>query len=174
MKCIVFRRLNGECTVVYPAPKRLAELMTQGLTEAEALASIEAKALKEAALRPDTAPAVNPGTEVIEVSQLPSSREFRDAWEKLGAGPPTINMPKARVIHAREINNTRDKATTILQRSADEAVLEGRTADATKAANDKSAVEGLNLATIATQIANAGNPTALSAIWPTELQEFRP
>ncbi len=111
-------------------------------------------------------------TEILD-KDIPTDRWFRDAWVQTG-GVISVDIPKARIIQAKRINAARTDAVTVLQRRADEATLEGRAADAIRAANDKVAVEGLNLATIATQIAGAANPTALLAIWPAELQEFRP
>ena len=154
-KLIVYSRTDGGVSVVSVAPSN---------DEDAAIAAEMGKT--------DVVPPSATNVEIMEQSILPP-REFRDAWEKLGAGAPTINMPKARIIHAGRINAAKTKAVTMLQRRADEATLEGRTADATKAANDKAAVEGLNLTTIATQIAGAPNPVALSAIWPVELQEFK-
>lgn len=159
-KRIVYSRPDGGVSIVVPAPEMVARFDT----EAEALAAIQAKDV----------PADATNVEIMDLNQIPVSREFRDAWEKPGAGVPVVNMPKARVLHAKKITAARIKAITMLQRRADEATLEGRTADATKAANDRAAVEGLNLTTIATQIAATANPTALSAIWPAELQEFKP
>ena len=164
MKVIVYSRPDGGVSVVNPSPRHLAELVAGGMTEDEAIASVQAKDV----------PGDATNIEVMEQALIPVSREFRNAWEKLVAGPLTVNMPKARIVHARKISAARAKAVTVLQRRADEATLEGRAVDATKAANDKAAVEGLNLATIAGQIAGSANPTALSAAWPTELQEFKP
>lgn len=173
-KRIVYRRSDGVVEVVNPALPRMIELMAEGKTEDEAISIIQANAfarLLERGFGPPEA------AEVMEAATIPETqpgdREFRDALEKPGAGPPVVNMPKARIIHSRKINTARAKAVTVLQARADEATLESRTVDATKAAGDKTAIEGLNLVTIATQIAGAANPTALSAIWPTELLEFR-
>lgn len=164
MKVIVYSRPDGRVSVVNPAPRHIAELMAGGITEDEAIASVQAKDV----------PLDATNVEIMEQSLILTSREFRNAWEKSGAGVPTINMPKARIIHAKKIIAAKDRAIIVLQRRADEATIEGRAADATQTANDKTAIEGLNLATIATRIAGAANPTALSAIWPTELQEFKP
>ena len=164
MKVIAYQRPGGGVSIVNPAPRRIAELIAAGATEDEAVAVVQAKSV----------PIDATNIAVMDRALIPASREFRAAWEKPGVGAPTINMPKARTIQARKINAARAKAVTVLQRRADEATLEGRTADVTKAANDKAAIEGLNLATIAAQIAGAPNPMALSAVWPNELQEFRP
>lgn len=164
MKVIVYSRPDGGVSVVNPTPQYIAELIDGGMTEDEAISVVQAKDV----------PAGATNVEVMDKALILATREFRDAWEKLGAGVPTINMSGARVIHAGKISRTRTRAVAILQRRADEATLEGKTVDATKATNDKVAVEGLDLTTIAAQIAGAANPTALSAIWPVELQEFRP
>ncbi len=174
-KRIVFRRSDGVVEIINPALNRVAELMAGGKTEDEAIAIIQANAFSKL---PDRGFGLPEDFEVMEASAIPQSqpgdREFRDALEKPGIGPPVVNMTKARSIHARKISAAWAKAVTVLQRRVDEATLEDRTADITKAANDKAAVGGLDLTTISTQIAGAANPTALSAIWPTELQEFKP
>ncbi len=161
-KRIVYSRPDGGVSVVSPAPRYIAELVTEGMTEDEAIAIVQAKDV----------PLNAANIEVMEQTLIPS-REFRDAWEKLALGPPTINMPKARAIQAGKIAVAKTKAVVVLQRRTDQATAEGRTADAITAADDKTAIEGLNLTTIAIQISGASNPTALSAIWPVELQEFK-
>lgn len=163
MKVIVYRRPGGGVNVVNPAPKHIADLMAGGITEDEALAVLQAKAV----------PPGSTNIKIMEQALLPS-REFRDAWEKIGLGPISIDMPKARIIHTGKINRAKNIAVIKLQQRADKAALEGRATDATQASNDKAAVEGLDLTAIATLVANAQNPAALSAIWPVELQEFRP
>lgn len=162
-KRIVYSRGTGTVSFNTPSPNYIAGLMAEDRTEDEAIALVQAKDV----------PADATNIEVMEVALLPN-REFRNAWEKPGAGAPIVSMPKARLIHAGRISAAKGRAISVLQTRADEATLEGRAADATQAANDKTAVEGLDLTTIAAQIAGAANPTALSAIWPTELQEFKP
>jgi len=161
---IVYTRPDGGVSIVNLSPSAIAKRVAGGMTEDQAFAAIQAKSV----------PSDASNIEVTDQALIPVSREYRDAWEKPVASPIIINMPKARMIHSGNISAAKADAITTLGRGADEATLEGRTADATKAANDKAAVEGLNLTTIAAQIAGAANPTALSAIWPAELQEFKP
>ena len=172
---VVYRRSDGVVEIVGPAPEVMDRLIGDGKTEAEAMEFIRDHALAKLHER-GFGPASS--VEILDKTLIPESqpgnRWFRDALEKPGAGVPTVNMPKARTIQARRINAARARAVAVLQTRANEATLEGRTAEATAAANDKAAVEGLNLTTIAAQIAAAADPTALSAIWPAELQEFKP
>ena len=163
-KKIVYKRPDGGVSVTCPSPRHIAELMDSGMTEDDAIALVQAKDVPSGATN----------VEVIELSTIPASREFRNAWEKPAVGPPTVNMPKARAIHVKRISDAKVDSVIVLQKRIDEATLDDRTTDATKAANDKTAVEGLDLATFAAQIAGAANPTVLSAIWPAELQEFKP
>ena len=164
MKVIVYSRPDGGITVVHPAPKRIAELMGGGMTEDEAIAVVQAKSV----------PADATNVEVMDRALIPASREFRDAWEKNGAGPPTVSMAKARDIHVSHIARAKMSA----ERALEVEEIELRLRDDIPAADVKAAalasVRGLDLATIATQIQGVANPTALSAVWPTELLGFRP
>ena len=163
MKVIVYSRPDGGVSVCNPAPQRLKELMDGGMTEDEAIAVIQLKSV----------PSNAANIEVMEQSLIPGSREFRNAWEKPGAGPPTINMPKARGIHAEHIATARTTALVVLEKRENHERLKGNTAAADKAASDRTAVAGINLTAEANRISGAANPTALSAIWPAALDGFR-
>ncbi len=161
-KRIVWQRPDGGVSVTVPAPNYMAELMASGMTEAEALAVVQAKSV----------PGDATNIEIMEAATLPG-REFRNAWEKPGAGVPAINMAKARDIHAEHIGRARERAGPALDREVAQQRLKGNTAAADALAVKATAARGLDLATIATQIGNAPNPTALAAIWPPELTDYR-
>ena len=162
---IVYSRPDGGVSICSPAPARLAELAAEGKTDAEALAMIQISCL-------ETIPGAT-NIEHMDRSFIPVSREFRNAWEKLGVGGPTVNMPRARDIHARHLSAARAKALVVLEKREIRERLKGNAAVANRAATDRTAVVGLNLTALAAQIAGAANPTALSAIWPVVLDEFR-
>lgn len=167
-KRIVFARLDGGVSVTVPDPDYMAILMAdtpagQGLTEAQALASVQARSV----------PGDATNIEIMEVATIPNSREFRNAWEKPGAGAPTINMTKARVIHAERIGQAKITAFSTLARDEEVERIKGNTVVADVMANKRTASGAINIAEIAAQIANAPNPMVLSAIWPNELDDFR-
>ncbi len=84
MKVIAYQRADGGVSICNPAPGWIAELMTNDV------------------------PADAANVEVMDRSALPTSREFRNAWEKPGVGAPQVNMPKARMIHMTRIRRHRD------------------------------------------------------------------
>lgn len=163
-KRIVYQRPDGGVSVNCPAPEHVAELIDGGMTEDEAVAAIQAK----------NVPSDATNIEVMELSVLAAvGREFRDAWEKPGVGPPAVNIPKARTIHADRIAAAKAIALETLEERETNERLKGNTAAANRASTDRASVVGLNLTALAAQIAGAANPTALSAIWPAALDEFR-
>ncbi len=178
MKCIVFSRVDGGVSIIHPNSRRLTDLMTSGLSETEALALIQSKALLEARKRPETMPAVPSNAEVMERSDIPGfdaatgvlhHHVFRDALEKPTSGRPVINMPKAREIQAANIQDARRTEIDRLQREEATAQFAGRTADAGQHAADRVALETMDFAGWAARIAGAANPTALKAAWPAGL-----
>ena len=80
-----------------------------------------------------------------------------------------VNMSSARDIHAGRM--ARAQATEIARLKVEERVerLKGSTAQANVHAAMITALEALNLNVLATRIAAASNPTALSAIWPANV-----
>lgn len=165
-KRIVYRRSDGVVEIVNPTQRRMAQLMAGGETEDEAVAIIQANALSKMAER-GFGPVGD--VEVMEAANIPESqpgdRLFRNALEKPGLGPPIVNMPKARAIHAVRMARARADESARLGLAEAEARLQGNTTEADKAVADKVAVDGLDLATLATQIAAAANPVALQAVW---------
>ena len=159
MKVIVYSRPDGGVSIVNPAPRHLAELIAIGMTEAEAIATIQAKDV----------PINATDVEVMEQALIPVSREFRNAWVKLEVGPPTINIPKAREIHAEHIATAQVAEIARLKIDERKERLKGSIAQADQHAADIVALEALDLNVLATQITAAPNPTALSAIWPANV-----
>lgn len=155
-KRIVYERPDGGVSIVCPAPRRIAELMASGMTEDEAVAVIQAKDV----------PADAANVEVMDRTQIPASREFRNAWEKPGAGAPTIGMPKAREIHAQRIAVALTGEIARLKMEERNERLKGKTVQADQHAADAVALVALDVNVLATQVAGAPNPAALSAIWP--------
>ena len=192
-KRIVYSRPDGGVSVVCPAPRArlpgetddefIARIRTENAplpeeTEDEFIARIRAEntplpAETEdefvARIRAKDVPSDAANIEVMEFASLPSSREFRNAWEKPGFGAPTVNMPKARGIHAERIAVAQAAALARLKVEERKERLSSNTAKADEHAATITALEALDLNVLATQIANAPNPTALSAIWPANV-----
>ena len=142
-KRIVYTRPDGGVSIVVPAPGFVASFAT----EDEAIATIQAKDV----------PADATNVEVMDRAQIPALREYRNAWEKLGAGPPTVNMPKARLLHVERIDTAkRAKSRDLIER---ETMGKNVTAE-------KARFRAIN---VQAQIDAAATPEALSAIWPLEL-----
>ena len=155
-KRIVYSRPDGGVSVVCPAPAYIAQLMAGGATEDEAITAVQAKDVP-----PDAT-----NIEVMELASLPSNREFRNAWEKPGAGVPTVAMSKARDIHAERMAHVQVAEIARLKVEERKERLNDNTAQADAHAATVIALEALDLNVLATQIAAAPNPTALAAVWP--------
>jgi hypothetical protein len=161
-KRIVYRRSDGVVEIVNPAPKRMAELMSFGLSEDDALVLIRMNAFSHL---PDRGFGPAEDWEVMEATDIPQSqpkdREFRNALEKPGMGVPIVNMTKARVIHSDRITG----AKRALARDLLEREMEGEDINTEKAQLRAINVQG--------QINSATTPATLKAIWPTVLDRFR-
>ncbi|MFQ5741992.1 MAG: hypothetical protein ACE5HV_00205 [Acidobacteriota bacterium] len=169
MKAIVYRWPDGGVSIVHPSQSYLATLMARGMTEAEALAAVQAKVV----------PSDATGVEIVEDSDIPGfdsvtgtlhHHEFRDALEKPSVGPPIVNMAKARKIHVRVIEDVKGREVSRLASEEARARSAGRTVDADKAASDRAVVEAIDLGAVNNQITNAATPEELSAVWPAELR----
>lgn len=106
--------------------------------------------------------------QIIDSGDLLTDRTFRNAWHQSG-GIISVNMPLAREIHAGRIAHA--QIAEIARLKVDERAerLKGNTAQANAHAATVTALEALDLNVLATQIANAPNPTALRAIWPANV-----
>ena len=73
MKVIVFRAASDDSVVVrHPSPTRLAELISGGMTETEALTSLANSH------KPNITGEYS--FQIIEDTELPTDRYFREAW----------------------------------------------------------------------------------------------
>jgi hypothetical protein len=95
-KYLVFPRQDGKVSVLAPCSP-----LRQGETEADRLARVAAKAVRDGIV-PDVA------YTTVEAADLPADRYFRDAWE-VGVQGVTVNLDKARGIHKANLLRERDK-----------------------------------------------------------------
>ena len=156
MKVIAYSRPDGGVSICTPAPQRIAELMADGMTEAAAIAVIQAKDV----------PADASNIEVMDGTLIPSTRQFRDAWTKPAVGAPVVDMPKARIMHMDRIRQARNQKLTGLD-------IDYQIADDNDNAPKKAAVtqERRELRDLPanTDLDQFSTPETLDAFWPTEL-----
>ncbi len=163
-KRIVYTRPGGGVSVVTPSPNYIAALIAGGMTEDQAVDVVKAKDVPPGSI----------SVIVTEVASIPADRTFRNAWTRTGPGMPEVNMPLAREIHSGRMSQAIATATARLKLSEQAALFDGRTADAANDNATRTAIEALDLAILATQIANVATPDALKAVWPVELRDFKP
>ena len=156
MKKILFTRPDGGASIVHPAPD--ARLDTE--TEDEFVARI--------AISDVPADALN--VQIIEQSEVPTDRAYRNAWRQ-SAGVISVDMPAAREIHAGRIAIAQVAEIARLKIEERKERLKGNTSLADSHAATVTALEALDLNTLATQIAAVPNPTALLAIWPADVPQ---
>ena len=94
MKRILFTRPDGGLSVVIPVINTLGE--AEGFTEADAL---------ERALAKLPADALN--VRVVDETDIPTDRTYRNAWMDAGSGSVTHDMTKAREIHKNKLRELR-------------------------------------------------------------------
>ncbi len=102
--------------------------------------------------------------QVLDDPAFPTDKTFRDAWEVSGA-TISVNMPKAREIHAERIAVAQAAEIARLKVEERKERLKGNTSQGDTHVADIVALEALDLNVLATQIANAPNPAALKAVW---------
>lgn len=143
------------------AARTLVEALAFGdLTEAEAIAAIQATDVPTDGANP----------EVREQADLPTDETFNDAWQRANVGDPiSVNMPRARDIHGKRIAIAQTNEIARLKIEERMERLRGNTAQANQHAADITALEALNVSALATQIAAAATPSALTAIWPAKV-----
>ena len=105
---------------------------------------------------------------VVDDTTLIEGREFRNAWRQSG-GVISVDMPLARDIHAERMGAAHVAEIARLKVEERKERLKSNTTKANDHAATAVALEALNLNTLATQISNAPNPTALKAIWPAKV-----
>ncbi len=106
---------------------------------------------------------------IVDMTDLPSKADgFFNAWQ-LSGGAVSINMPKAREIHAGRIARAHVKEIAHLKVEERKERLKSNTTKADAHAATTTALEALDLNVLATQIASAPNPAALSEVWPAQV-----
>ena len=163
MKIAVFSFPSGRTGVLHASPRKMAELIAGGLTEEAAMQFLVDKDVQADAT--DVA--------IVDETSLPSTREFRNAWETV-SGAIEVNMPKARDIHGERMAVAHANEIAVLKVEERKERLKGNTAKADAHAATGTALEALDLNVLATRIGNANNPTALSAIWPSDVPKHSP
>ena len=155
-KRIVYKRADGGTSIVGPAPRRINDLMAEGMTEDQAIAVIQARSV----------PVDATNTEVMDMATIPVSREFRDAWVKPPVGPPTVNMPKAHPIHMGRIRAVRDIELTKLDVEYMRADESGNQTEKARIGTLKQSLRGIPQTF---DLEGYNTPEELSAAWPTNL-----
>lgn len=134
------------------ARRWIRSLIAGGLTDAEAY---EVMADKDV-------PQDCSGVDVIDT--LPP-RWFRDAWRRsLNGGPIEVDMPAARMIHAKNLINQRKRIITKIEEQTE---LDKMTGQECRLLTCVERLRGIDLSNV---ICNAQTPEALQQVqWPQEL-----
>ena len=151
---IVFTRPDGGVSVVVPTPEFLAKFSTL----AEGMAAVQAQSV----------PSNSTDVQLIDSANVLTDRTFRNAWRQ-SAGVIAVDMPLARDIHAGRVAAAQVAEIARLKVEERAERIKGNTSQADAHAATITALEALDLNVLATQIAAAPNPTALSAIWPAQV-----
>lgn len=105
----------------------------------------------------------------IDHSELPKDHEYFKKARRWDGAQVTIDIAKARDIHAERIAAAQLSATADLQLTERKERLKGNTVQTAKLAAMIVDLEALDLDVLATQIAAAPNPAALNAVWPIQI-----
>lgn len=97
MEKLIYTRPDGGVSIVVPAPKEAIEKVLGPLTDAEYEAHVRERSIP--------ADAINV-TSILEVD-IPTDREFRDAWAQAGS-TITHNLTKAKNIQLERIRKSRE------------------------------------------------------------------
>ncbi len=161
-KLIIWTRADGGLGLFAPAPEFVARF--DG--EDAALADIQPRVVPPGA------------TDVTIVRRADLNGNELDDWHHsdpaenaavIVAGKIEIDMPRARALHAKRIAAAWAAETARLKVAERGARLAGNSAQADQHAATVTALEALDLSGLATQIADATNPTALKASWPAQV-----
>lgn len=173
MKVIVFTLGDGRTALTPASPIIVNRLMEGGLSETDAIEAIGDHAVlrqQQIGAGPITNRKTLDDVDIPEVDYVTGVHgEFRDALDNIAPGPPVVNISKAREIHAERIAIAQAAEIARLQVEEHKEQLKGDTARANDHAVTVSALEALDLNVLATQIAAAPNPTALSTVWPANV-----
>lgn len=102
----------------------------------------------------------------IDISDIPSHPQFKDAWRDNGTSID-VDMPAARTIHIARINTAVAKQNLEDAQNHSVAEIANDTAAAAQLAGAINSRKGRETARNVL-IANASNPTALDAIWDSD------
>lgn len=156
---IIYNRADGGFEAITDfSATFIAKLMAGGMSEQEATDFIIAKDIPTGATNISRIPRAS----------YPTDHTFRDAWT-LSGGAISVDMPKARGIHAERIAISQGAEIARLKVEERKERLKGNTAQANQHAANVTALEALSFSALATQIAAAPTPTALKAIWPAKV-----
>ena len=150
-KRIVYTRADGGCSIVTPAPHGQRDGENDDAFLARVLASL---------------PADVRDVRVVDASEIPADRTFRNAWRNNGAGKPEVDMPAARELWRERMRAARAPKLTALDveyQRADEA------GDTTRKAGVAEHKQALRDVTTDPHIEAATTPDELKAVWPEAL-----
>lgn len=102
---------------------------------------------------------------VVDVSEIPSDRTFRDAWEDDGKRV-SPNLVKAQKIHMDRIRVVRNEELKKLDIPQMTAISKGDTAEVAKIESKKQALRDLP---VTFDLKKAKTADELKALWPAEL-----
>lgn len=101
MKKIIYTTPEGTLSIIIPSPKEKIEAVIGPLTDAEYEEHVRSRAL----------PADASNVRTIEDSDIPSTREFRNAWVDTQPGSQIdISLEKARDLKLEELRRQREVA----------------------------------------------------------------
>ena len=149
-KRIVYTRPDGGLSVVVPSPHAVGD---------HEMAALDV-------LLGTDVPAVATSVSIVDVSDLPTSRAFREAWECQGFAV-AVNMPKAREIHMVRIRASRDRALTRLDGEFQRALEADDKTRQREVAGQKQTLRDLPQTF---DLSGAETPEALEALWPEGLE----
>ncbi len=162
MKIVIFNNPDGTITVRVPVQNPLPEsdaARRSGETEDEHFERLVSGPNRKGGSR----------VAVIEDTDLPIGHSDFKAARRWDGVKVTVDMPTAREIHAESIAVVQAAEIARLKIEERSERLKSNTTQADSHAATITALEALDLNVLATQIAAAPNPTALSAIWPADV-----
>jgi hypothetical protein len=150
-KCILYTRPDGGLSVVIPyASRSIAEVIARDVP-------------KDAT-----------GVTMHDVSEIPSDRSFRDAWQQHPTQVVSVDMSKARAIHLTRLRAARNAKLNAMD-AANTSVLK-RVAAGSATDSERQTVAELELqkqilrdSPAGLDLSRATTVDELKAIWPVEL-----
>lgn len=155
-KRIVYTRPDGGMSIVCPAP----EFMARFPDEESALQRVM-----------ERLPADISDITICEVSEIPTDRTFRDAWQRDKTPSPDvvgIDMEKARTIHMDRIRERRNAKLQALDAPWMRAMGQGDSATASQVEGERQKLRDVPQRF---DLKKARTPDELKALWPSELED---